>query len=281
MIWQIPAKTFLLGEYIALIGGPAVLLTTTPCFTLSLKTTTDIQDIHQESPAGRWWQQQDLKYNLAWQDPYHGIGGLGASSAQFLGAYLATCHLKKTKFSTEGLMEAYYQSINTNIGLRPSGYDLLAQASQGIVFIDKNQQTTATNHWPFTNLSFILIHTGQKLATHEHLAKTPMPKALDSLATLVYQSQTAMQNQDSATFIATINAYNQQLQKNSLVTSHSQELIKHLKAHTPALAIKGCGAMGADVLALLIKKEDKDSCMTIIANQGLKILATETSIFFV
>nr|WP_256594408.1 hypothetical protein [Legionella pneumophila] len=57
MKWQIPAKTFLLGEYAAIAGEPAILLTTSPCFTLTLTENAKLEGIHPESPAGLWWQK--------------------------------------------------------------------------------------------------------------------------------------------------------------------------------------------------------------------------------
>lgn len=96
MKWLIPAKTFLLGEYAALAGASAILLTTYPCFELTLTSKNNqLSEIHPKSPAGVWWQQQHLDHGLIWNDPYTERGGLGASSAQFLASYLASCFLKK------------------------------------------------------------------------------------------------------------------------------------------------------------------------------------------
>ena len=58
MKWFIPAKTFLLGEYAALAEASAIILTTTPCFELSLSSKKGLSGIHPKSPAGLWWQQQ-------------------------------------------------------------------------------------------------------------------------------------------------------------------------------------------------------------------------------
>ena len=43
MKWRIPAKTFLLGEYAAVAGESAIVLTTSPCFELSLANEATIQ----------------------------------------------------------------------------------------------------------------------------------------------------------------------------------------------------------------------------------------------
>ena len=49
--WTIPAKTFLMGEYAALAGESALLLTTTPHFELSLTDNPGLHGIHPDSPA--------------------------------------------------------------------------------------------------------------------------------------------------------------------------------------------------------------------------------------
>ncbi len=104
MKWLIPAKTFLLGEYAALAGQSAVLLTTSPCFELSLSKEAGLHGIHPDSPAGRWWKENaQSEVGLQWHDPYQGCGGLGASSAQFLGAYLASMYLQKRDIQQQEL----------------------------------------------------------------------------------------------------------------------------------------------------------------------------------
>lgn len=88
MIWRIPAKTFLLGEYAALAQGSAMLLTTNPCFEFGL-CDQNKGFIHPDSPAGQWLKLQALGDSPThWFDPYEARGGLGGSSAEFIGAYL-------------------------------------------------------------------------------------------------------------------------------------------------------------------------------------------------
>lgn len=60
MKWRIPTKTFLLGEYAALADLGAILLTTPPCFELTLTETPGLDGIHPDSPAGRWWQEAGI-----------------------------------------------------------------------------------------------------------------------------------------------------------------------------------------------------------------------------
>jgi mevalonate kinase len=278
MKWYLPAKTFLLGEYAALSEGAAILLTTTPCFELSITKQQVLNEIHQDSPAGLWWRQQNTKKNLLWFDPYQGQGGLGASSAQFLGSYLAHCYLKKRKPTLVNMLEAYYSVSWSKIGLRPSGYDVIAQAHQACVYINKQKKIIQSNPWPFDDLSFLLIHTGSKLATHTHLQSTTLPCQTDILSAIVEEGQSAFTQVNSGLLVNCINRYHQTLSSLNLVMNHSLKLINELRELPDVLAIKGCGALGADVLLILTTCCNKSTLINKISNQNLQVLATEDNL---
>lgn len=156
MNWLIPAKTFLVGEYSALAEASAMIVLTNPYFQLTLLTETALSGIHPESPAGLWWQQQNTDYGLSWNDPHLGRGGLGASSAQFLGSYLGSCFIKNRVPDLNQMLGAYYKTSWTGKGLRPSGYDVIAQSQQGCVYINKQKKIIESYNWPFKDLSFFL-----------------------------------------------------------------------------------------------------------------------------
>ncbi len=280
MKWLIPAKTFLLGEYAAVAEASAIVLTTTPCFELSLTSEKGLGEIHPQSPAGLWWQQQNSSdYGLLWQDPYKGCGGLGASSAQFLGCYLANCHLQNKIPDMKTMLQAYYQCAWTGTGLRPSGYDVIAQSQQGCVYINKHQQTMQTFAWPFEDLSFFLIHTGTKLATHHHLKETPLPQQIDYLSSLVDKAKQAFQQINSELLIHCINQYHEKLTELNLVAEHCAQLIKQFKKEPRVIAIKGCGALGADILLIITTRKNAPILNKKLLSDNWKILATESSLF--
>jgi mevalonate kinase len=255
MKWQIPAKTFLLGEYSAIAEGSAIVLTTTPYFELTITKKTGTSTIHPESPAGIWWQSQNQPLNvLEWHDPYNGIGGLGASSAQFLASYLASCTLYKRTPSMENMLSAYYQCAWTGKGLRPSGYDVIAQSHQGCVFINRKKNCIQSYNWPFPNLAFFLIHTGVKLATHHHLQVRTLPSHIDDLSAISDDAHQAIVQKNDQQFVDSINKFHHKLKNLSLVAEHSLALIDYFKSYPEVLGIKGCGALGADVLLLLTTK---------------------------
>lgn len=247
-IWHIPGKTFLLGEYAALQGESALILTTKPCFELD-GTKADKHPFHQDSPAGRLLQNKDFRGT--WKDPYLGLGGLGASSAEFLACYLTlhdTCDIAH-------LLTTYQEHTNTKTGLKPSGYDVLAQSRRGCVFININRQEIKEYNWPFSDLAFLLIHTGKKLATHTYLQTNTAPKNTRLLSNLADQGKSAFEQADADLLIQAVRGTYQELLKNNLVAAHTQTLIAKLETELPVLAIKGCGAMGADTVVMLVDSD--------------------------
>lgn len=281
MKWTIPAKTFLLGEYAALQGEGAIILTTSPVFELSLvPDNEEITGIHPQSPAGLWWaHHRNLNQGLVWQDPYHDIGGVGASSAQFLGTYLASCHVLNMTPNLHSLMDAYYQSAWQGVGLRPSGYDVLAQTQKGCVYINRQKNEIKNYNWPFKDISFILLHSGQKLATHYHLQKTSLPTSIEHLAKTVELAKKAFDKKNSIGLIDAINQYQHQLTEMNLMAKHSLSYIKDFKNDTDILAIKGCGALGADVLLLIVPSVFLDTKLNYLSGLGWTILATNRDLY--
>lgn len=279
MKWHIPAKTFLVGEYAALAEQSAILLTTAPFFEISLIDEDKLVGIHPSSPCGIWWQKnKEEGKGLLWEDPYQGIGGLGASSAQFIGGYLATCYLKKEAPNLKALLETYYQYAWTGKGIRPSGYDIIAQSQQGVVYISKQTNLLQTYLWPFSDLSFFLIHTGVKLATHEHLQNTVLPEKVDILSSLVEQAKQAFEHKNSQQLITSISHYHEQLSELNLVAPHSLKLLNTLKTLPEVITAKGCGALGADILLIITARKNASAFKAQLAQRNLPILGTENNV---
>lgn len=254
MTWSMPAKTFLLGEYLALSGQPAILLCTKPLFTLSLSEIND-GSIHPHAPASQYWHQANQSAHfLSFSDPYAGRGGFGASSAQFLGAYLELSQRQGITPSFTGLIEAYDGMSEAGGGMRPSGYDVIAQASSSCVYIHKNQQEVDVWPWPFEDISFVLFHTGQKLATHEHLTALPPMTSYDDLIAQLYLARAAFLQSDAAAIVRAVNAYYHALVAYGLQALHTQQFVSELMQLPGVLAAKGCGAMGSDVILVLADK---------------------------
>ena len=280
MKWMMPAKTFLLGEYAALAGAPGIVLTTQPCFEMILTEVSGLEGIHPESPAGRWWSEQgNVDFGLKWFDPYQGRGGMGASSAQFLGAYLASEYLKNKTPTQAKMLAAYRQSAWSLEGIPPSAYDVQAQSLFGIVYIDRQHDVWQIYDWPFKDIDVVLLHTGQKLATHQHLKAMGLPKDIDVLAAIVDKAKIALAQSDSDLMVKAVNAYHVALEQMGLVAEHSLQHMAVLRARPDVLAIKGCGAMGADVLLVLVPAASPVTISHDLAQKGWTILATSADLY--
>lgn len=285
MKWLFPAKTFLVGEYIALQGGPAIILTTAPCFEVSLTNTPGLHGIHPASPAGEWWLKQNIHtHGLNWHDPYQGKGGLGASGAQFLGAYMASQFLlleaKETSIEPTTLLNHYLQVTGKSAGTLPSGYDVLAQLVKGCALIHQQRAVYQSTAWPFPDLAFILLRTGTKIPTHEHLSTFDLQEKLTDLTLTANMAYHAWKIADSAQLIAAVLAYHEQLKNRNWVADNTLQHIETLEAWLNPLAIKGCGAMGADVIMLLLPTLDLTSTCEKLTTEGWQVLATSRDVAY-
>jgi mevalonate kinase len=274
MSWQVsaPSKTFLVGEYVALQGGPVVVLTTTPRFELhiipSVQTNrrVKVQGISVASPAGEFLRQTARDWNgliLNFYDPHHGTGGFGASSAQ-LAMVMAFAQWRKRyqtpspkmQDNTEMLVRNYQRLAWKGEGVAPSGADFIAQWYGGACLFNRQAQQLLKLNWPFPEIQWVLIHTGQKLATHHHLRHLPKVDTTP-LYRLAEQAGQSLQAVNQDLFIEAVRGYGHALQEQQLVAQHTLALLAQLHQRPEVLAAKGCGAMGADVVLVLITKAQR------------------------
>ncbi len=283
MRFSCPGKTFLLGEYLALVGGLSLVVATRPRFIMTVKSSLSSCDqlgehdmpsrsnkgtllvseidgqskAHPLSPAGRFAEQYDLSM-IDFEDGYGELGGFGASTAQFLGVWAAARGLPSegANWTAAELLKAYRAVAWNGEGWAPSGVDLLAQWQGGLTWIETSKLADSSGirgvTWPFTDLHFSLFHTQKKLATHEHL-RLAKEFSVDSLARIVLRAQQAFENGDPLSFANAIGEYGINLSEQGLVASHTLEILGSLRAQSiqGVLSAKGCGALGADVILVL------------------------------
>lgn len=276
MKWLFPAKTFLVGEYVALQGGPALVLTTTPYFQVILEKGNAACDFPINSPAYNLWQD-DLSshdYILHWQDPYRGLGGMGASSAQFLGAYYARSYIKNHPVLPAELLATYFKYAWNGEGIAPSGYDVIAQSMHDCVYIDGHSKTYEIFVWPFADLGYILLHTGKKQATHAYLQSLDELGDLNNLVSISKKACEACKKENSSNFINAINDYYLTLCQLNLVAQHTLDMIEVLKREKDILAVKGCGALGSDILLLLVAQDKLANKLTELKDAEYNVVAT-------
>ncbi|WP_338516254.1 hypothetical protein [Candidatus Legionella polyplacis] len=281
MIINIPAKTFLLGEYSALIGGSAIILTTTPCFKLSWNPYKNFIDEKITYPPAKYLWKNSFLHNrgkISWNDPYKNNGGLGSSSAQFLGIYLIKCYLSSTLPSIKHLTKSYFKYIKIinkkQQTLYTSGYDLIAQTQKLCVYFNQKNKTLHNYNWPFKDLSFLLLHSNKKIKTHLHLKNITILKSFNVLSKITEFAKLAFIKKNSSMLIQSINQYQKKLEQFNLITDYTKEYINFFKKKFNILASKGCGALGADVILLIIPNSELKKQINYFRTNNWIILAT-------
>jgi len=244
----LPSKTFLVGEYAVLKGAPALILTTKPHFEFhACEGRHSIKGIHPDSPAGKFISDHfDIfkKYEIKFVDPHDGAGGFGASSAQFAGAYQCL----HSEVSIDALLDTYQHYAYRGTGFPPSGADVISQLYwKDITYFSKKDGMVKTYDWPFSDLTYELIQTGNKVATHEHLAVLGN-FSCDKLSLIVEDTVHAIERVDSSKFCDAIRAYREELLQIGLTCSNTHNLLLALDQDSNILASKGCGALGADII---------------------------------
>ena len=282
---SVPAKTFLVGEYLALSGGPSLVVTTQPRFELRVTegASSQANPFHPESPAGRLWAMEEAKLKdvkFEFKDPSGGKGGLGASTAQFglLYSYLYRFKIA-AGWNWAELLEIYRKCAWRGEGHPPSGADLVAQLNGGITEFDGRLFEAKAHSWAFPDLVFTLVRTGFKVPTHEHLAQElSIPE--ERLRVLSVGARTSLLEENATHLAENIEAYGRALAQAGFLSSQTKELLEALRKANDELnlglmAAKGCGAMGADVVLVLHKPSRAPQMRGWFELRGLEICGTE------
>lgn len=267
-----PGKTFLAGEYLALDGGLALLAQTSPRFEMSVAPGAGTgararAGIPANSPADRLLRRRGeslAAFDIEFRDPHAGAGGWGASTAQYLLTFAA---LKGAEIDERELLEEYRIDAWDGRGRPPSGADLVGQSRGGFTFFDRSKGTIATEPWPFADVDGFVIRTGEKLATHEHLAKLG---AVDTsaMAAVMADVRASWEGANADGFAEAIREYGRVLQSQRLVAEPTLSLLHDLLWLDGVKAAKGCGAMGADVVFAVVAGSARRNFENWLADQG-------------
>lgn len=287
---SVPGKTFLVGEYLALAGGPSLMLATAPRFQLFVSSQANWPPrnkgslFNPMSPAGLYLTARARSvWNLrmAFDDPHHGRGGLGASSAQFALLYALVNGLNDldiSSFEWTPLLAEYRKMSWNGEGLAPSGADLVTQFCGGVTSFDGRRLHARRYEWSFPNLNFTLIRTGKKLATHEHL------RQLDSvpvqrLRRAVGLATEAFEEKNESRLVEAVLKAADALESSGLTAPSTRGILDELRAGSGlVLAAKGCGAMGADVILAIHDRTQAASLTTWCESRGLEICGRQSDL---
>lgn len=259
LILSVPGKTFLAGEYLAMDGGLALLGMTEPRFELRTRLGTGVLNgISAQSPAGKFYSREKeffKNYDLEFVDPHEGRGGWGASTAQYLMLFALKNGSVDEMMDVDlkELLENYRQDAWDGTGRAPSGADLVGQLKGSLTFFERNAGMTSQSAWPFEHLEPYLLKTGVKLPTHEHL-KILADADFSVLASPMSLIREAWKNRDDEAFVEGVKSFGRELARKGLVAETTLDVLHDLAWMSGVKAAKGCGAMGADVVFILIEK---------------------------
>ncbi len=286
MVLSVPSKSFLIGEYGVLKGGPALLVNTEPRFELRVRAGLKGENpFHADSPAGKLYALNSgrLKnFVFDFKDPHEGRGGLGASSAQFALLYAFINQSLKIAEKNDNaddnmrMLETYKKICERSEGLPPSGYDVLAQKVGGVSLIDVSRKVAESLEWTLKDLSFFLLRTGNKVATHNHLSKL---SDLD-VGYISKVTEYAIQKYISADtdgFLDSTSIFRKTLNDQQLTAKETMQMLEVLDKNSKILGAKGCGALGADIVIVFCDRSEK-SKVALELRQKFTIVGDESQI---
>lgn len=268
---HIPGKTYLVGEYAVLLGGPALGLATTPCFDVTYEQGASLKSqIHEESPAGlylnRHYPEKSQDISAFLSNPYS--GGFGKSTAEYWAAILPNMLRHKQDFLNV-LRE--YRALHVG-----SGIDLAIQYFGGVTEIASDTEFKS-HPWNFENLDFSIVATGHKVATHEHLAHLDR-SALHELPSLSAEVCKAYISVNEDAFLYSLQGWTTALKTLGLTCQSSLEMCDHLNKNADVLIAKPCGALGADVILVFYRADKKAGVLNYLQSHSYKVLADKSSL---
>jgi mevalonate kinase len=307
---SIPGKVFVLGEYAVLADKPALVATLGRRFRMvfsglldpsessefegelpSLELSPDcsvLSRFHPQSPAGRlleWASSRGVpvlsELRFQFQDPHGGAGGFGASTAQFALLYSVLAERMDLPANALAARALYRDLMSTgNIGLLPSGADLVAQWSGGVVSFDPAAGTVRPS-WGDRDWGDLLVFSaaaqvGRKVATHDHL-RTLKDGELAGLADRLAEITRAASRETSGESLGdALDRYADELSEAGLEVEAARADRRALRARPGVLGVKGSGAMLADGVIVLMDSESglhRASLIEAASARGLRLVA--------
>jgi NAD-dependent DNA ligase len=125
-------------------------------------------------------------------------------------------------------------------------------------------------------LGFVLLSTGLKLQTHEHLQNLKQFETTRMMESLV-QIHEAFKNIDEKQLLLGLEEFRSELERQNLVSLETSKKIKSLR-HPAIEFAKGCGALGADVILLIYSLAQKQSLLEYLRQAQYHLVATESDL---
>ena len=216
-----PAKTFIIGEYAVLDGGPAIVLNTSPRFTCRIQKNSAAPaiDLAENSPAGQWVRKRTQDFQsvqLEWSSHCGQQGGLGFSSAQFNILYAYSFILREGHIDHITPKEVWrsYRSLKFE-GFIPSGADIITQWVGGVTIFEQSPLSVETLTSSLPDLDCLVLRTGEYFETYKYLKSFELGDVSD-LKKISESAVSAMKQKNESDFISAIKDYRQVLKKKKL-----------------------------------------------------------------
>jgi hypothetical protein len=254
---SLPSKTFLLGEYLALSIGPSIVVATEPRFEFKFRVGDFLKTIHPQSPAGLFYKkcQKDVgPMQMEMTKPTPSSGGFGESTAQYLALWHYSKAVKKKQpmdVNAQFIEECWQDYRDLFPQAPPSGADLINQLCGGLTVWDPIKKDVQKYEWPFPDLKLYLLKTSHKIKTHEHLSVMD-PKSIPTaaLSEIMQKALVALKEKNSVGFLRQSIMYTEELYHAGLQSPETMALIGKIATRPNVLCARGCGALGADVIAV-------------------------------
>lgn len=203
--------------------------------------------------------RSDLKYTKNFLEEYHTI--IPSKS------YEQEKPNKKLKFNEEITKKIEFEISSSakesaqQSSVIPSGADCLAQLHNTHIYFNSSTYTVEKLYWPFSDISFTIFKTDQKVATYRHLQKLSVDFLKNNclyLSKIVEKIRVSWKQNDSKEFAQGIENFSDALVNLKLVTTRTQHILSDIKRIDGVVAAKGCGAMGADTIVVIYEKKKAD-----------------------
>lgn len=277
---EVPGKTYLFGEYSVLLGGAAIGLATAPCFQIEYEkqiksgsvgasesspsaAKSGLIQFHPESPAALYLAKHKKSVAAKLRDPYL-LGGFGRSTAEYWAAIIPDLLANPQGFHS---LLNEYKSLHQG-----SGIDLAFQYFGSICLADPTHGFFQTFSWHFENLDFLIISTGQKIATHEHLKALDL-NSLKDLPALSEKLTHVFAANKEFEFLSLMKQWSARLIEHGLVHPKSLELKAQLESFESIKLAKPCGALGADVILVFFARSQKETVKNFLFQNDFLIQA--------
>jgi hypothetical protein len=275
MTYTVPAKTFLIGEYSALVGGSVLGLATGPGFEVQYNAMTDHKfPFHADSPAGKlYFQNKNLlnKSRITLTEKFKNLGGFGKSTAEYLSALIPLLELKSENFNQ---IRKQYQALSSGSA---SGADLAIQYFGKVTYFDGLHNCYSSVDWKFKDYDFILVSTGNKLKTHEHVSSLNLddikkfPLVSDPIVQLYF-------NDSAQIFFQGLKEWSTFLAGQGLQSPLSLHIKNSLESNADVICAKPCGAMGADVIMVICEMDKSTHVQKVISEMNLVVQGTSKNL---